>query len=428
MPVDSALVRVLAQAAGEGATPPDAESLVRRRRGRTRRLTGGLVALSAAAVVAVALLATALVPSRPAPAATPARPVDALRGWTVLPAAPLSPRSLPVTVSVGTQALVIGGDAGPVCPPNADCVRPAGYEALRDGAAYDVATGRWHRLADAPLPIYGGRPAVVAGVVHLLVGRDGTHLGYDVAADRWSRLPDPPGSEGHRPTALVAAGDRLIAYSGVTDRPDLLYDPAARTWSALPKSPLEPAFDRQYVWTGRSLVLLAAADVPQPGGASPSFQRAAVLDLDSRRWRLLPDATGIVSGSFAWSWDGSRVVSPSRFDPYGGRAGRRLLTTSGALDPVTGRWARLPPGPPEGTQPESDVAMASSRRYKADGNALFDTALQRWVQVLAAPPEVGPYSGQTWVGDALLVWGGARRRRPGRRSTGRHRRALPALT
>lgn len=74
---------------------------------------------------------------------------------------------------------------------------------------------------------------------------------------------------------------------------------------------------------------------------------------------------------------------------------------------MTERWTRLPPGPPEGTRPESDGAIASSRRYKADGNALFDTALQRWVKVLAAPEGVRPYSGQTWVGDALLVWGGA---------------------
>jgi hypothetical protein len=58
----------------------------------------------------------------------------------------------------------------------------------------------------------------------------------------------------------------------------------------MPGDPLAPSFDRQYVWTGSSLVLLAAELVPNPGSDGPSFQRAAVLDLETRTWERLPDA------------------------------------------------------------------------------------------------------------------------------------------
>lgn len=423
-PSTSVLTRVLRSAASAGVAPSSIDelhtALSTRRRRRARLRTTGLAAMSAAGVVAIALVATSIpssVPaSRPTPGPAAGSPtaatetgIDVPRGWSVLPASPLTPRTFPVMAALGSEVLVIGGDDGSVCPPNADCLAGPGDRARRDGAAYDVDTRTWRALADAPLPVWGTRPAIVGGSVHLLVGRDSAHLSYDVADDTWTRLPNPPGEPGHRPTTLAAAGDKLVAYTSVTDRPDLLYDPASRAWSSLPKSPLEPAFDRQYVWTGKALVLLAAADVPQPGSDGPSFQRAAVLDLDTRKWRRLPDATETITGSFNWSWDGRRVVSASRQTADGGAVNGygRSYSSGGTLDPSTGSWGTLPPGPPDGTRPESNTAYASGLRYKADGNALYDTVQDRWVQVLAAPEAVAPYSGQTWVGDVLFVWGGA---------------------
>lgn len=91
--------------------------------------------------------------------------------------------------------------------------------------------------------------------------------------------------------------------------------------------------DRLRHFLGRRARAVAARSGRDTRPIGRRASRLPVLDLDSPQWRRLPNATGIVRGSFAWSWDGSRVVSPSRLNPYGGSGGRLPFTTSGALDP-----------------------------------------------------------------------------------------------
>lgn len=72
-------------------------------------------------------------------------------GWQRLPDPPIPPRATAVLVWTGAEMLVIGGDAFK-CPRFAGCAGPD-YAALSDGAAFNPATNRWRRIADAPLPI-----------------------------------------------------------------------------------------------------------------------------------------------------------------------------------------------------------------------------------------------------------------------------------
>ena len=105
--------------------------------------------------------------------------------WQQLAAPPISPRTHALGVHVRHRVVVLGGFGR------------SGL-ALRDGAAYDVRTGLWHRLR-TPAPITDrDRAAVAAGVVVLRHRRPGLSPSwwrYDVRRDDWSRM----------------GGDRLVA-------------------------------------------------------------------------------------------------------------------------------------------------------------------------------------------------------------------------
>jgi hypothetical protein len=247
----------------------------------------------------------------------------------------------------------------------------------------------WRRIADAPVPLgsSGGVEAawgtVVGGVLYLLVpgfelapgaGRDSpspppAFLAYSPTDDRWHELALPPGN----PTllALVAAGDKVVGYLRTQEvvgadpvpdassiQPDVVYDPASRTWSELPADPLFPSFGRSMVWTGRELVLLGNEVTPRPGSERPSVVRAAALDLATGEWRRLPDSE-VLGYAPTWFWTGKRIVNPSLGSVDGGRVNNwgRSYSFGGVLDPLTGQWSPLPEPPPR-PGPRSRTATA----------------------------------------------------------------------
>jgi hypothetical protein len=206
-------------------------------------------------------------------------------GWERLPAPPLEPRENATGIWTGTEALIVGGSAGPPCPPNAECVAPP--KRLRDGAAFDPATRSWRRIRRAPVAFDFAETAVVGGTAYLRV-RARTLLAY--RRDRWRRLPKLP----FREAQLLAAGDRLVAYRGGSAGAPRVYDPQARSWSKLPPAPLR-SYGRALAWDGQSLVLI----VPAPGSRlaeRPPVARAAAYDFATGQWRRLPDAPDILTG------------------------------------------------------------------------------------------------------------------------------------
>ena len=108
-------------------------------------------------------------------------------GWERLPAVPLSPRTDPVVAWTGTEVVVVGGNTGWVCPPNADCAGPtdlaAGRRRPRPGDR-DLADDR--PRARRPLGQLGVAAGTPSSSVDLLVvrgdARDRTWRGYDVSA------------------------------------------------------------------------------------------------------------------------------------------------------------------------------------------------------------------------------------------------------
>lgn len=334
--------------------------------------------------------------------------------WSRLPVGPLGPRHGAHGFWVDDEFLVMGGRDTPACPPGADCVLPS-EPALRDAASYSPATGRWTRLADAPVPLAEASTAVAGDVVYWWIpdpdGRRPTVLAYCAAADRWQRLPTPDIAGRDRWLHLVATEALVVAYRDTHerggDRPDLAYDPALDAWRELPRDPLAPSFDRSMVWTGDEVVLLALDLVDNPGAAKPSLYRTAAYTLGSRSWRQLPDAEAVVGGWPTWFAVDGLVVNAAASGADGGETNGwgRWYPYGGIFDPAAASWSALP-RPPEQLRPWLDVSAAGGRAVLNNSGWVFDVPTRTWTHV--PRPSDGTNDAQAVaLGDGrLYVWGG----------------------
>ena len=367
---------------------------------------------TAAAALAALIMGTACAAPTPSPSATQrdVRPA----GWRALPDGPLSARYDAVAFWTGSEVIVLGGNDGLPCPPNADCARPAG-PALRDGAAFDPSTDTWRSLSDAPISLGSVDGALVDGILYLLVvdvapngvGQE-TFLGYDIAGDRWEELPPPPGDEPHG--AIVAMGTAVVAFRRSQESGpgvDVVYDPASRTWTDLPLDPLAPAFDRSLVWTEVDVVLLGIPlDPRRPPDAAPVYG-AAVFDAEVKSWQRLPDSE-VVSWNPTWFAAGGSIVNPSIGSANGGEVNNwgREYPFGGILTPPA-QWSPLPPLPPGGGQFQGPAAGGGEYAVSSEGWALHVPS-GTWVPISRLPERIDAGAAAVWAGDELVLFGGVR--------------------
>lgn len=325
--------------------------------------------------------------------------------WERLPDLPIPPRSRPSTFDVGHELFVVGGST-PSCASTVAC-RPA-VPNRSDGAALDVRTGTWRRIAVAPEPIDGRPPAVIGEAAYFLVHDlrgDPKMLRYDPAGDTWSPLPPPTGSTASG-AELVAAGDRLVAFDAWDDGddyPDSVYDPAAETWTELPPPPDLGDGPTVVVGLDDGLVVVAYPDRGRPDEGNP----AARLDLDARRWRSLP-AAEVLNLSAPWLVDGGRLVcAASPVDRYGrDRMGDQVDPACDVLDLDTDTWSELPDRPEGvpgvGALGTDGAAFASE---VTTGGVVFDLDRGRWVRAprLDAAEPARPDDGDEWTSAREVV-------------------------
>jgi hypothetical protein len=327
---------------------------------------------------------------------------DATGTWHKLSAPPLSPRQGAITAWTGTEALFLGGDTGPPCPPSADCAAPQAR--ARDGAAFDPEKDGWRRTALAPVPLEPYASHAVIGD-EVWVVAEGALLSYDASADAWAthRAPSSLPEYGQ----VVADGGRVIVVRSErhsSDEPDQVYDTQAQTWSHLPADPLDPAFGRMLTATSVGLVLTGHDLVAQPGSDKPSFVRAALLAPDSDRWKLLTDSDQLGGGQ--WTWTGKRMVDPTPGGADGGEVNGygRTIPSGGILDPVMDEWSRLPHPPKDLTGGWGVEALAGP--LAAGAGWIYDDRDQTWTTV--PRPADGPSraGSAVWAGEQLIALGG----------------------
>lgn len=317
-------------------------------------------------------------------------------GWRQVPGSLLSGRVGALVVGLDHTAYVVGGWEL-LCPPTADCAVPRGTR-QRDGAAVDLRSGRWRRIADAPVRL--GYDEAIAVDGRLYVAHAMRLLRYDPGSDEWTSLGRTPVAAGQ----LLEADGRIVVVTGSEEggeRPDQVYDPATGRWSALPDDPLPRTYDRFGVVDGDRLLLFGSPMVGPDEESAPKV--AAAWSFRSRSWSRLPDAPG--AGYQVWS-DGARAwLNPHFFGPQEADAG------GGVLDLATGRWSAFPEAPDDASWAGdmAGVIGAGLATYEyADGWVLdARAAAPQWVEVPAAAPGLEEQS-VTAVGERLVAFGGAR--------------------
>lgn len=338
-------------------------------------------------------------------------PAPLKAGWEPLPQSPLSPRTDARAFWTGSIVLVVGGTDDVRCPPMADCVERA--QPLTDGAAYDPESRTWTLIPQAPLPLGHVTGGVVAGTLYLWVpafvpGEPSAFISYTPGEKTWTEHEAP--FEPDSLVALVPAGEALVAHQTSHEQgvlPDLSYDPKTDRWTELPPDPLAPAFDRQMVWTGDAVVLLAHELVAQPNSAEPSLTLAARLDLQAGTWERLPDSQSL--GGF-WAWSGDRIVNAAIGGADGGEVNNwgRMFPFGGVLDPATGTWSELA-GTPELDGELAGIYASGSGWVVTGGGWAFHPRSETWVELdrpAAGMAEAGHAA--AWAGNHLLVFGGSR--------------------
>ena len=197
-------------------------------------------------------------------------------------------------------------------------------DALKDGVAYNPATGRWRTLPRSPLAgsqhpegVWTGRELLI------FVGDRSPDTGkpwparlaraaaYDPATNAWRRIARLPEERRGASMAwdgreLLVAGGRAVGVKGSLRADGFAFDPAANRWRRIAAMP-SGREGAAAVWTGRRLVLVAG----MRGAGRPSRQ-ALTYDPLTDRWSALPplpirgraSATASLAGHDLVVWGG----------------------------------------------------------------------------------------------------------------------------
>ena len=300
--------------------------------GMRRTLACALTVLAGCAGAALpAASASAAATSAPPARAASAGAAGAAAGfrWSTRASSPLGARSGPLVVWA-RQLLEIGG------------LVANGSQATSAGAAFDPATGRWHRIA----PVPGDAGVNLGGAYGLSLypasAWTGTYLAVANGLVKACPKAGPAAAVKARqaPTSTAAASS---CWTGVA-----LYDPKANRWTTLtlPKQ-LDGLEVSAVAWTGRDVVV-GAVDAAA-FGTSKGRLAVAGYDLATRRWQVITPAVprGHPARYLDLAFDGGRLLLWSQWDRivttkdgFSDYAGVDVLAMNarGAWRNVTGGW------------------------------------------------------------------------------------------
>lgn len=318
-------------------------------------------------------------------------------GWEQLPAPPLSGRTGALVAAVGDTIVVAGGWSF-LCPPGADCTFPE-VPPFADGAAYDVDSGEWRRIADAPVGFTGVASAVAGADLYALsqcelgplcpAGR--SLLRYRSGADEWDVLPGPEAGEVLTGFGLIAVDDGVVAFSlsdEYESKADHRFVASEGRWEALPNDPLPEVYDRFLVEYGGRLMLFGS---PR-GSGNRQTKLAAAYEPGSGAWE--ERAASGTMGYQVWR-AGERLYLNPHFRGGGG----------GVYDPALDRWSPFPAGPHHDM---AGLIGADEAHYAYASGWVLDTRSGGWREIDERPDTREVYDYQVAPGPdlALVVFGG----------------------
>jgi len=358
-----------------------------------------------------------------------AAPVSGFR-WSVLASSPLAPRSSAVLVMDGGTLLELSGLTG--------ATNTSAGKVSADAAAFDPATGRWHRIASIPgiaasspdswnpVSAWAGRELLVAnGPLRSCAAGCWTGAAlYDPAANRWSALTPPKQLDGLTVDAAAWTGRELVVAAvdgnrqrlGVAD-----YDPATRRWQvitpALPRK--HPPRMAELVAADGRVILWSLWDrvIPMKGG----FSEYAGVDVLAMRqlgtWRNVtgkwPQGQLVASPVFTGTailispgqiWCGWYCIPPFTWNP------------GYFANPATLARTVIPLGPLGEVNPAfiwtGDAIIAVNLDSEVSGPgisiqlddmALWDPASRHWTRLPAPPGRPAMSVTPLWTGTELLA-------------------------
>jgi hypothetical protein len=319
-------------------------------------------------------------------------------GWEQLPPAPLSGRVDAVVAAVGDTIIVAGGWSF-LCPFDADCALP-GTPPYADGAAYDLNTREWRKIADAPLGLHWMTTVVVGTDVYTLsqcsteviesscpAGR--ALLRYRTEADQWDVLPGPSETGWYELTAITGG---VVAYGA--EGPDYRFFLVGEDrWVALPESPLGAVALTEY---GGQLFAFDA-----PRAADDTTLRVAAYDPKTNRWDE--------RSSFETRASQVGRASPLLYVPSESGGGARSV-----YDPDANVWRTLPEPPSEtwaGIIGDDEASYEYAQAYwerRGQLGWVFDTRSGDWLEIEPRPNPRAIFDESSASGPyrSLIVFGG----------------------
>jgi hypothetical protein len=320
--------RALAVMTADVEPSPELDARVAAVAGRRRRPRWTVpVAVAAALVFVVGAVAVLLDgdDEQQSVDVVPPPPPSLVTGWDRAEPPPLpSPRHAATVVWTGREAIVWGGTR--------PGIGDGGDLGSADGAAYDPATRRWRRIADAPVAnryghqaVWTGREMIVWGGVVTGGSRGGRPDGaaYDPSTDRWrpiapSPLAGPPRSSLDAGQAVVWTGREMIAWGRVTDEDyaseGAAYDPAADRWRRVAALPGRRS-GRPELFATPDGVLAGGrvAGMPKTLDAKPGelYRLTAEIDRydpEADRWTPLPSSETSPLGGIGPVWTDRKSV------------------------------------------------------------------------------------------------------------------------
>jgi hypothetical protein len=323
---------------------------------------------------------------------------------------------------------------------------------IAPAASTSPIPGRWRVLPAAPAAVLPGT-SVWTGMRLFVFGnvpfrRETVAETYDPVSDAWSRFTPPTSSRAEPGYTAVWTGTKIlvwsafhsVAFSPATRRWQALrqglpggiivwsgreaigwgggccgdataagraYDPARRTFRALPRSPLAPSQRPLGAWTGHELLIFVSSFGPDGRAWPARFARAAAYNPTTNAWRRiapLPSAGPRFAGSAVW--DGREVLV------VGADARSR---SAYAYSPRSDRWrhlASLPAGRVGASAVWSGRRLFLFGGQSADGSRnlpgglSYDPRADRWSELPHAPLQARSGSAVAWTGHELIVWGG----------------------
>ncbi|MEM9656288.1 MAG: hypothetical protein AAGA65_29680 [Actinomycetota bacterium] len=251
--------------------------------------------------------------------------------WEVSPPLPQEERyGVGAMVATGSEVILAGGDTN----------------AARDDAwAYDLGSATWRQLPSPGIDAVEGNAGVWTGSEAIFIGGYAGPINtipavaYDPRSGTWRDLTSGPGPwiEGHE---LVWTGTTVLLHSGNAgpSHPTemMLYDPESDTWVSSSPLPISATEDLASAWTGHNLIMWGGYATYGAGESADG----AIYDPETDTWTRTATSPLVSRCGHSGTW------TPAGFLVFGGMPicgdpGVLAVADAAIYDPATDTWTEL---------------------------------------------------------------------------------------